>query len=276
MNKTKFFNLIVIFILLISTSLLAADNQKIMHSLVAKGKKYATFQEYQKAENLYLQAVELKSAEAAYLLATHFINGYGREVDIEQAIDWYTKSVELGYIRANYELGVVYYKYKHNISKAQRYFEQAVALGDIDAYHDLAILHINKKEYKKALKLLIHSNVKFHGPSQYTLAQFYLFNIEVNKNVNTAVDLLTQASDNNYIPAMAQLGKIYASGELVNKNLERAEELFEKCYRLEKKNGLDLAKVLFEQNKIPQAKELLKKLSLAGNKKANDILKKLN
>ena len=270
MNK-----LIIIFTLFVSFNLWANDNKTVISTLLNEGKRAATFQQYKKAETSYLKAVELNSAEAAYLLATHFVNGYGRGVNIDKAIYWYKKSSELGYRRAYYELGVIYHKYKQNIEQAQKFFEKAVSLGDIDAYHDLAILHINKKEYNKALILLTHSKVENHAPSQYTLAQFYLFNIEVTKDVNKALMLLNQATKRNYVPAIDQLGKIYASGQFTSKNLLQAEVLFEKNYRLAKKNGVDLAVVLLEQKKTLQAKELLKIMANAGNETARVMLKKL-
>ena len=275
MNKNVINKVAIIFTLLISTNLWADENKKDISTLIEKGKKAAVFQKYRQAETLYQQAVKHGSAEAAYLLATHFVNGYGREVNIDQAIYWYEKARELGYKRAYYELGVMHHKYKHNVKEAQKYFEQAIDLGDIDAYHDLAILHINKKEYGKALILLTNSKVKYHTPSQYTLAQFYLFNIQVTKDISKAIELLSQAAESNYVPAIAQLGKIYASGQLTTKNLAQAETLFAKNYRLVKQNGVDLAWVLLEQKKSLEAKKLLETMTQSGDKAASAMLKNL-
>ncbi len=282
MSKFKVMNvinkLVIIFILSVTVTVTvwADENNTDISILIDKGKKAATFQQYKKAETFYLQAVKLRSAQAAYLLATHFANGYGQEVNIDQAIYWYKNSIEIGgFTRAYYELGVMYHKYKHNDKQAQKYFEQAIALGDINAHHDLAILYINKKEYSKALILLNQATEKYHAPSQYTLAQFYLFNIVVSKDTNKAITLLNQAAKSNYSPAIAQLAKIYVSGQFAPKNLARAEALFAKNYRLENKNGLDLAGVLLEQKKVIQAKSLLNKMAQAGDTAANEMLKKL-
>lgn len=277
MNKlTIIITITLILTLLITTNVWADERKKTIDKLITEGRNAAVFQEYKKAEKFYEEAVNLKSAQAAYLLATHCMNGYGQDVNIDKAIYWYKKAIELGYSRANYELGVVYHKYKHNIELAQKYFEQAIDLGDIDAYHDLAIMHINKKEYRKALILLTHSKVEHHAASQFTLAQFYLFNIQVTKDTNKAIQLLNKAADSNYAPAVAQLGRIYVTGEFTAKNLTLAEMLFEKNYRLEKKNGLDLAEVLFIQKKIPQAKALLEKMAQGGDETASAMLKNLN
>jgi len=267
--------LFIMFILLVSENLWAVENNTTISELIDKGKKAAVYQQYQQAEGFYLQAIKFESAEAAYLLATHYVNGYGREVNIEQAIFWYNKASELGYIRAYYELGVMYNKHIHNENQARKYFKQAVSLGDIDAYHDLAILHLNKKEYSEALVLLTNPKVKHHAPSQYSLAQFYLFGIKVTKNVNKAIKLLNNAAEHNYAPAIVQLGKIYASGQFVPKKLSRAETFFTKNYRLNKKSGLDLAWVLLEQKKTVEAKKLLETMAQSGNKKASNLLQSL-
>ncbi len=261
--------------LIVSLDLWAADNKKVISELISQGKSAATFQQYKKAETFYRQAYKHKSPYAAYLLATHFVNGYGRDVNIDQAIHWYEKAYELGYNRACYELGIMYYHYKRDIAKAQGYFEKSITFGEVDAYHDLAILYINKKNYEKAKELLNNPRVSTHQPSQYTLAQLYLYALGLEQNTNKAVDLLVKAANSNFEPAISQLGNIYVSGQFVPMNLEKAEVWFEKSYRLFKKNGIKLAGVLIEQNKDIQAKELLEYLEKEGNATASEMLKKI-
>ena len=64
-------------------------------------------------------------------------------------------------------------------------------------------------------------------PKNY-LANLYLFGCEglVQRNVDKAIELLTQAAGQGYVTSLNRLGRIYFEGEIVEHNLEEAERLF--------------------------------------------------
>ena len=67
---------------------------------------------------------------------------------------------------------------------------------------------------------------------KYLLALAYLNGVDVEKDVDRAVKLLTEAADESYIPAAEKLRGMYSSGEGVEIDYSKACEWSERVYRL--------------------------------------------
>ena len=80
----------------------------------------------------------IQAAVAADLLGTVYENGLGVPVDGGQAVSWYTKGAELGYAKAQSDLGLFYMKgapFKREPAQSYKWLKLAASQGDLIALH---------------------------------------------------------------------------------------------------------------------------------------------
>ena len=122
-------------------------------------------------------AAEAGDANAAFIVATHYLNGDTVGVDFAKAAYWYGKSAAAGVAPAQYRLATLYERGKgvdKNLVSALSWYERAGALGNIKAMHNAAVIAAGTEagtpDYQRAFKwftLAANHGVK---DSQFNLA----------------------------------------------------------------------------------------------------------
>jgi len=122
-------------------------------------------------------AAESGDSSAAFIVATHYLNGDTVPVDYAKAAYWYGKSAAAGVAPAQYRLATLYERGKgvdKNLSAALSWYERAGALGNIKAMHNAAVIAAGSEagtpDYNRAFKWF--SLAANHGvkDSQFNLA----------------------------------------------------------------------------------------------------------
>ena len=125
----------------------------------------------------WIPIAEGGDSKAQYNLGWMNANGKGTAQDLQEAVEWYTKSANQGYIHAQYNLGNLYLR------------GQGVIQND-----------------KLAFSWFIKAAEQGDAPAQYNLGRMYLLGKGDDKNILEARFWIKQALENNdaYIGALAQ------------------------------------------------------------------------
>lgn len=127
---------------------------------------YGVENDFDKAFELFSQAADEYELDSAYYnLATMYMDGEGRDPDIDKGMMLLERSIELGDSKAAQFLGMIYlwglYNIKVSYRKAAKYFEKGYKLGDfesimflLDIYAGLySINMMGWKKHKKWMKI---------------------------------------------------------------------------------------------------------------------------
>jgi len=117
--------------------------------------------------------------------------------DQKQAFDWYTRSAEQGFSKAQFNLGRVYF-HGHGVAQDK----------------DLAV----EWQIKAAEQGL--------AEAQYAVGNVYLYGGILEQDVELALDLFTKAANQNHLPAQKQLGVLYFEGSAVPQDVVQAHLWF--------------------------------------------------
>jgi TPR repeat protein len=164
----------------------------------------------QKKFTYYQQGAQKGYPYAMYRLARMYRFGDYVEIDLQQAIEWYTKSISADNSNAAFELAQLYAdESEAGLGEAQpeeaaKYFRIAMDLGSETAGLELA--HLIKT-----------------GKIEIT-----------SETAQEAIQLYEQAVADGSLRAAAQLSDLYFKGELTDKNLKKAEQYGLKALELEK------------------------------------------
>ncbi|CAN5587457.1 hypothetical protein BH23BAC1_BH23BAC1_25480 [soil metagenome] len=149
------------------------------------------------------QAIETAAKNGHYFWSYELGSVYEKgknltEVDLKEAIAWYSKSAEAGYIPAQFRLGVIYE-------------------------------NENIKNYKLAVhwyQTAANHNYPF---AMYNLALMYLYGNGITRDEPEAINLLNKAAEKKYPPAEALLGAIYDEGIGTSPDWEMAANYYQKA-----------------------------------------------
>ncbi|KAG0164094.1 hypothetical protein DFQ28_010813 [Apophysomyces sp. BC1034] len=187
--------------------------------------------ELQKAFDHYLLAAEAGDVDGEFQVALMLSNGQGVVRNRLVALDWYQKAATKGHRTALYSLGLYYAKglegVQKDLDKAQSCFEKAARLGLPSAMSSLAAIYrLNHKNeqavywYRKAAGLgdvvaqrelgMLHDGGLLGIPQDYA----------------TAFDLLQKAAGQLDAQATLLLGSYYQNGFVVEKDTDRAIQLY--------------------------------------------------
>lgn len=201
-----------------------------------------------------LKLAEQGDAEAQYRLGTYYEYGLGTNVDEQKIIEWTTKSAEQGHVPAISQLAEWYFV-------GERYVEQDIPKA-LDYY-----------------KLAADKNDIF---ALYELGRIYLYGIDLERDMNESVRLLTLASEQDSTQAQMLLAEIYMGvpGVIQFINYDKAMELYKAVAQKDDaetpKAQYELAMLYFtEQDKRDEAMALLEKSAENGHDKAQAYLAEL-
>lgn len=195
-------------------------------------------------------------AKAQYNLGYCYENGKIIKRNLEKAIQWYEKAAEQGFVEAIYRLGVIYFSNSYN------YNDDCVAEIDINKkkinwhYYGRAGQEIDVKgNREKAFKLFERAAKQGHAEAQYRVGMCYaegkgveedwgkalecfkkiedqIDALNIDRNRKTFVENVIYA-EKGYPVAQYHVGKCYAEGKGIKKNLRKAFEWYKKAAKLE-------------------------------------------
>ena len=123
--------------------MLGNENENKYFDLVEKANEHIDKEEYEKAEEILLEASKLNK-EGYYQIAEMY-----RHISIEEAIKKYEIAYEKGIAKAASNIGSYYYINK-DTEKAKIWIQKAIDGGDVDSNFYMGELYDNARDIKKA------------------------------------------------------------------------------------------------------------------------------
>ncbi|KAJ2617442.1 hypothetical protein H4S08_000283 [Coemansia sp. RSA 1365] len=146
-----------------------------------------------------LQKAAVHMPAAAFKLADAYRKNTPSDSDIAAAIKWYTHAGKAGVVEAYFVLGNMY-------SRGE---------GTSDGNPD----------YKAAFDMFEIAAIRGNVESQYNMGHYYLEGKGVEKNAHLAAEYWGMAAAKRFPIALLNLGKLYAEGKELPRNIRRGKEL---------------------------------------------------
>ncbi len=193
-------------------------------------------------QNLNSRANSVPADLALFLQGWKFSIGIGVEQDLKKAKGFFEKSDRLGLLIAKHELAHTFDNMGGEINKkiAEKYYREAISLGDISSYEHLidllsgkstkqivpeAIKNIRRKEIEEfsLLEDKFLSGEVLEDSDLYILAQYKWWNAEKkSQSIKEAIKILELLADKGNADAMHDLSHIFSSEEHgVEKDFEK-------------------------------------------------------
>lgn len=211
-------------------------------------------QDYSKALNLYKTAAVKGNPAAMWNIGIMYKNGLGVDQNFVIAMIWFSKAADnkmIGNFQKqldddNVEInngwkGTPFYDFvkgmvnlegsSKDVNTAQKTFAAMSKAGNASATAMLGKCYADN-EWKKANEKKMLENYEKAAEqgdpyAHYLLAQFYAVGGKTQKaNKEQVISHLEKAVEGEFAPAMSQLGDLYFSGKLVNKNITTAIQLY--------------------------------------------------
>lgn len=217
----------------------------------------------------YTQAAEqlIKASDkdpvVDYYLGRMRLYGYGQLKNNTQAIRYFKKAAEKGYLPAQQIMARYDLLKEKNPEQALRWFKMAADADDVQAQMYCAAAYLYgvgvKKNPMVARRYYIAAAKNGNSIAQYTLAEYFIDSRHAG-NKKLGLIWLNKSVEQNNPRAQLRLGELYATGTLVSRDLDKAKELITLAasqdyvpamYQLgemaNKQNNLDLAKDWFQK-----------------------------
>jgi hypothetical protein len=162
-------------------------------------------QDYQKANQLYTQAIQLGSADALYRLGGSYQHGTGVEMDLMKSFEYYTHAAMQGIPIYQFELGRLYEGVltPRNLLEALKWYTKAYLQGYDDVSPKLNAMY-KDKPYE----------------------DFFFFFKKLFRNLSIAscgnLNLTANYTDEDYSGVNSRLGSLYLFGQGTVKDLKKA------------------------------------------------------
>jgi TPR repeat protein len=188
-----------------------------------------------------------------------------------------TISSKLGYPAGYHSLGFIY-QYGEggvavNMNEAKKYYEKAVSLGNWSSLLNLSAIAFSEGETRREFELET-TYVRRGGIYTNDLAQFYLRNDLdfVHQDLNKYIELLKLGVHRGDGRAARALGFEYFTGRFIDKDLNYADELYEKGiqWRVDSIAAVNLARNYWFGNGVDRNLEKATYWSIFGAKFGND------
>ena len=196
------------------------------------GKMYCygmdTKQNYAESFGWFLKSAYAGNKFAQFSLANQYYYGNGFYKDKQQALHWYMKAAEQGLPYAAYAVAQMYANGKaviKNEETAQQYYAQALdgflKLEESDRADDNLLYKLGRmyryglgteEDIPKALEYFSRSAKHGNTNARRMIAIEQLTGEHIPKDVNKAVETLTELSDNGDAMSAYRLGKLYLFG----------------------------------------------------------------
>ncbi len=182
----------------------------------------------------YEKAAGHGSPEAQNQIGYFYQAGIGVPKDSKRAVHWYQLAAASGFPKAKVNLAVAYLRgigVQQNGELAVRLFNQAFQDGNGTAATYLGLLYyfgIAVKQDRAAAERWFESGLKLHDPlAAYDLGSMYSINADHPHDLPKAAELLRQAADGGYVPAMHSLGLLLVNHPELKQGPQESRTLLE-------------------------------------------------
>ncbi len=238
----------------------------------------------------YIQLARQGDAEAQYNLGVCYANGIGITTDEKQAVEWFRKAAEQGYVngaQAQYALGVCY-EYGRGVAKDEKQavelFSKAAEQNNANAQYALGVCYEHgrgvAKDEKQAFVWVREAAEQNNAEAQSKLGLYYAQGKIVSKDEKTAFAWCQKSSQQGCGSGQDSLGNCYENGWGVQKDLDQAFGLYQKSALQENASGQYNLGRFYEngfsaQKNLMQAVEWYQKAAAQGHIYATGDLKYL-
>lgn len=192
----------------------------------------------QKAKQLMEKAAENGNVEAQYLLGTLYEEGKEFEQDSRKAFYWYSMADKKGHLEAHYKTLRLDCIQNGDIETEISVLKHLSNLGMVKAQYELGVIYldgkITKMNTKKAHHLLLQSAQKDYDLSYMKLGFMYLTGTGVDTDEKKGYMYYEKAANLGNIEAKFTVASMYYSGTGVEQDLDLATKLFNQIHRDEK------------------------------------------
>lgn len=189
--------------------------------------------DYDKAFEYYARAAMLNDNVGLNNLGSLYYSGIGIDRNIAKAAILFEKSAKLGNAEAAVNLGFILITGNGvavNAPQAMDLFEQAAQSGNPTASFMVGYAYyvgkLRPKDYAKAASFMRVAAQNNYDDAQYVLSKMYINGWGMPQNYGNAVKNLRGAVSQGNVPAMVDLGDIFALGEKYTKDIQGAHVLF--------------------------------------------------
>jgi TPR repeat protein len=184
----------------------------------------------------YEKAASHGSPEAENQIGYFYQAGIGVPQDSGRALHWYQLSAASGFAKAKVNLGVAYLHgvgVKKDEELAVQLLTQAFQAGNSTAATYLGVIYffgVGVKEDKVVAERWFESALKLHDPlAAFNLGSLYSVEVDHPHDIPKAAELLSQAVDAGYVPAMHSLGLLLVNHPELSKTAEQSRTLLERA-----------------------------------------------
>ncbi|WP_082633334.1 SEL1-like repeat protein [Lacimicrobium alkaliphilum] len=190
------------------------------------------FEKHEESVKWLKVAAAQGDVDANYSLGLAYDFGYGVEVDVYRAIDYYEQATKLGSDISPANLGYIYETGKHgttiNNRKALHYYEISAKRNNPQGMNNLATFYRYgievQQDLRKAFVLYTNSAKANNEFALNNLANMYLNAEGVQQDYGKAFELFERSSSLNFPDAIHSIGAMYFHGLGVEKNYSKAVE----------------------------------------------------
>ena len=192
------------------------DENQDPEELNALGNNLYKERNYADAVKFYQKAAEMGYVDSQYNLGYCYEHGRGVLKNIQMAVYWYTPAAEKGHRLAQYHLAQCYDNVDsilHDQAAAIKWYQEAAAQGNAEAQNKIGLCYLN--------------------------------GTGLEKNAEKAAEWLRKAAEQGIDTAQYYLGRCYQNGVGVNKDLDKAARWISRAAAL----GNVVAQYLMKNNK---------------------------
>ena len=190
-------------------------------------------QDYAKAMEYYQEGASRGNDWAMTNIAEFYKEGYGVEKNVDEAVRWYTAAAKSGELTAQTRLARMYQTgdgVEQDFDRARFWFETSASRGVPNALTRLGIMYEEgqgtDKDVETAARLYTRAANSGDMEAYYRLGKLYASKNPLFDDPARAFGLLLKASVAKVYGADRELGKLYEQGRGVDKNMDKARELY--------------------------------------------------
>ena len=157
---------------------------------------------------------------AQFEFARCYMSGLIVDRDTDEAIKWFVKSAQSGYVDAQLILGRVYSSgedVEQDYEQSFYWYDMARKAGDVRGAVFVSLAYINamgvKQDYKSAFDALYPFALRGDPDALFYIGYYYAKGIGVEQDYEQREKLYIKAAEAGHIAAMSELGSIYYYGE---------------------------------------------------------------
>lgn len=239
---------------------------------------YGTDVDLCEAIKCYKKSADMNNGDGQYKLAICYDEGIGVSQDKDKAFELFHIAADSGNDLSQHKLGVLYMTDRNkppsaeNLAKSAQYLDMAAEQGNDNAkflLYKICMME-NHPSYnpQKGLRCLIDLTKKGYSKAQFELGMRLFNGTDIKRDIDEGVRLITLAAETGDFDAMIYLGHQYRSGDIVQKDNERAVCWFKRAAELRPENDLvmmEIAQALSDEHKFFDAVVYFKKAIDLGN-----------